>query len=174
MTCPQVLPQRSNMRSVADVMPAPRPHWVGDGFYVYPIFSHLAFSKELSPFLMFDYATPKKFPPTQKRLGVGEHPHRGFETVTICWNGEVEHSDSVGNRDTIREGDIQWMTAGRGIVHAEFHSTEFAKQGGLFEMAQLWVNLPAAKKMTPPKYQAILAKSIPTVPTSGGSVRVIA
>jgi redox-sensitive bicupin YhaK (pirin superfamily) len=125
------------------------------------VFANKAFTEDLSPFLMFDYAQPKHFPPTTKRLGVGRHPHRGFETVTLAFQGEVEHGDSQGNRGVIGAGDVQWMTAARGIVHEEFHSAEFAKRGGLFEMCQLWVNLPAAKKMIPPAYQEIKNTQIP-------------
>lgn len=174
-------------KAVKKVMPAQRPHWVGNGFNVYPVFAQLAFTAELSPWLMFDYAAPKQFEPTSKRLGVGKHPHRGFETVTIAFQGGVEHSDSVGNNDVIGPGDIQWMTAGRGIIHEEYHSTEFARTGGTFEMCQLWVNLPKKHKMHAPRYQPILAGDIPTVPLSAastgaveevcadaGSVRVIA
>ena len=108
----------ANMKAVKKVLPAQRPHWVGNGFHVFPVFAHYAFSNELSPWLMFDYAAPKHFEPTAKRLGVGQHPHRGFETVTIAWQGEVEHSDSVGNNDVIGAGDVQWMTAGRGATFA--------------------------------------------------------
>ena len=109
-------------------------HWVGDGFAVHPVFSNKAFTEELSPFLMFDYAAPRHFPPNNgPARGVGQHPHRGFETVTIAFDGEVEHADSVGNRGVIKPGDCQWMTAGRGIIHQEFHSTEFSKRGGTFE-----------------------------------------
>ena len=151
-------------RSIKTILPAPRPHWVGNGFHVFPVFNQLAFTAELSPFLMLDYAAPKQFDATAERRGVGQHPHRGFETVTIAFQGEVEHGDSLGNRDVIGTGDVQWMTAGRGIIHEEFQSTAFSKRGGTFEMIQLWVNLPAAHKMTAPKYQAILAKQIPQVP----------
>jgi hypothetical protein len=154
---------------------------VGDGFHVYPVFSDLAFTKHVSPFLMFDYAAPKHFTPTSKRRGVGQHPHRGFETVTIAFQGEVEHGDSTGNTGVIGPGDVQWMTAGRGIVHKEHHSTAFAKSGGTFEMCQLWVNLPKRNKMAPPGYQSILSKDIPEVALSAddvdmalGKVRVIA
>jgi len=154
----------SKFKRVGKIMPAPPKHWVGNGFNVYPVFSHLAFSEALSPWLMFDYAAPKHFEATKQRLGVGQHPHRGFETITIAFQGGVEHADSVGNRDVIGPGDVQWMTAGRGIIHEEFHSTEFAKTGGTFEMCQLWLNLPKKHKMVAPKYQPILAKSIPEVP----------
>ena len=152
------------LKAVKRVMPAPRPHWVGDGFHVFPVFSDLAFTEELSPWLMFDYAAPKKFDPTKKRLGVGQHPHRGFATVTIAFQGGVEHSDSAGNSDVIGPGDIQWMTAGRGIIHEEYHATEFARTGGTFEMCQLWVNLPAKHKMMAPTYQPILTGQVPVVP----------
>lgn len=112
---------------------------------------------------MFDYAAPKEFQPTTRRRGVGQHPHRGFETVTIAFQGEVEHRDSTGNSGVIGPGDVQWMTAAKGIIHEEFHSTKFAKEGGMFEMCQLWVNLPSSKKMTEPRYQPILNKDIPKV-----------
>ncbi len=130
----------------------------------------------LSPFLLFDYAGPMEFPPTQERLGVGEHPHRGFETVTIVYEGEVEHRDSSGGGGRIGPGDVQWMTAASGIVHEEFHGRDFARRGGMFEMVQLWVNLPAKDKMAPPRYQSILNSQIPAVSLPGGqgTVRVIA
>merc|ERR1719401_2057050 len=164
------------MKEVHDVMLKPRPHWVGDGFHVLPVFSQKAFTRDMSPFLMFDYGAPKVFSPTRGKLGVGQHPHRGFETVTIAWQGEVEHGDHLGNRDVIRAGDVQWMTAGRGIVHEEYHSREFAKTGGVFEMCQLWVNLPSKHKMDPARYQPIAGTSIPTVALDSGAgyVRVIA
>lgn len=130
----------------------------------------------ISPFLLFDYAGPMEFPPTEKRLGVGEHPHRGFETVTIVYSGEVEHRDSSGGGGGIGPGDVQWMTAASGLVHEEFHGREFARRGGMFEMVQLWVNLPAKDKMSPPHYQSILNSQIPvlSLPHGQGSVRVIA
>eukprot|EP00928_Gymnodinium_smaydae_P079655 TRINITY_DN63524_c0_g1_i1.p1 TRINITY_DN63524_c0_g1~~TRINITY_DN63524_c0_g1_i1.p1 ORF type:complete len:376 (+),score=32.02 TRINITY_DN63524_c0_g1_i1:61-1128(+) len=164
------------MKEVKDVMLKPRQHWVGDGFHVFPVFSSKAFTRALSPFLMFDYASPKHFDATRGKLGVGRHPHRGFETVTIAWQGEVEHGDHLGNRDVIHAGDVQWMTAARGIIHEEYHSREFAKTGGQFEMCQLWVNLPAKHKMDPARYQPIQSKSIPSVdlPSNAGYVRVIA
>jgi len=170
-----------NAKNIKDVMPAPSPHWVGDGFYVYPVFNDLAFTKHVSPFLMFDYGAPKEFQPTSKRLGVGKHPHRGMETVTIAWQGEVEHGDSVGNKGVIGPGEVQWMTAGRGIVHEEYHSRRIAKAGGTLEMCQLWVNLPKKHKMAPPGYQPILKEDIPQVPLTPddpemahGYVRIIA
>lgn len=151
-------------------------HWVGNGFPVRTLFSYSQFGSALSPFLLFDYAGPTTFPPTTERLGVGEHPHRGFETVTIVYDGEVEHRDSSGGGGSIGPGDVQWMTAASGVVHEEFHGTGFAKRGGAFEMVQLWVNLPAQDKMTTPRYQGILSKQIPvvTLPENQGSVRVIA
>jgi len=168
-------------KAIKDIMPAPEPHWVGDGFHVYPVFNDLAFTRHVSPFLMFDYAAPKHFAPTSKHRGVGQHPHRGFETVTIAFQGEVEHGDSTGNTGVIGPGDVQWMTAGRGIVHKEHHSASFAKSGGTFEMCQLWVNLPKRHKMTPPSYQPILGSDVPEVALSAddldmaqGKVRVIA
>jgi len=155
-----------SLRSVKQILPAAPKHWVGDGFNVHPVFANKAFTNELSPFLMFDYAPPQQFKPLKpgkKPLGVGQHPHRGFETVTVAFQGEVEHTDSVGNRDVIKSGDVQWMTAGRGIIHQEFHSEEFSKRGGLFEFCQLWVNLPKKHKMTKPAYQPIVEKDIPVV-----------
>jgi len=159
-------------KTIREICRKPPKHWVGDGFHVYPVFANKAFTSELSPFLMFDYAAPKHFPPEKNpsssrsnhRRGVGQHPHRGFETVTIAFEGEVEHADSAGNSGIIGPGDVQWMTAGKGIIHEEFHSTEFSKKGGIFEMCQLWVNLPSRQKMTKPRYQPILAKDIPQVP----------
>ena len=130
-------------------------HWVGDGFHVSTIFSmHSEDPESISPFLMMDHAAPKYFPPTDAKRGVGEHPHRGFETVTFAIKGEVEHRDSGGGGGTITTGGIQWMTAGSGVVHDEFHSREFSKKGGDFEMIQLWINLPSKFKMTKPRYQS--------------------
>lgn len=151
-------------------------HWVGDGFPVQTLFAYPDMGAALSPFLMLDYAGPAEFPPTHARLGVGEHPHRGFETVTIVYDGEVEHRDSSGGGGRIGPGDVQWMTAASGVVHEEFHGREFAQRGGRFEMIQLWVNLPAKDKMSPPRYQGILSSEIPqvAVPDGQGSVRVIA
>jgi redox-sensitive bicupin YhaK (pirin superfamily) len=152
------------------------PHWVGDGFPVRSIFSYGESAQEFSPFLLLDYAGPAAFTPTQQRRGVGPHPHRGFETVTIVYTGEVEHRDSSGGGGVIGPGDVQWMTAGAGIVHEEYHGSNFAKRGGPFEMIQLWVNLPAKDKMTQPRYQNITSRQIPRVELAGdaGFVRVIA
>lgn len=118
-------------------------HWVGDGFPVKSIFSYRDIAKEMSPFLLMDYAGPVVFAPTTRKLGVGQHPHRGFETVTIVYEGGVSHQDSSGGGGTIGSGDVQWMTAAAGLIHEEYHSPEYAQKGGLFEMVQLWVNLPA-------------------------------
>ena len=130
----------------------------------------------MSPFLMLDYAGPAYFPATSERKGVGSHPHRGFETVTIVYEGEVAHKDSTGQGGIIGSGDVQWMTAGAGILHEEFHSERFANQGGVLEMVQLWVNLPAKYKMTTPNYQAILSKDIPSIDLKSGAgvARIIA
>ena len=164
------------MKRILGVHSAPRPHWVGDGFPVRSLFSYQSHGEQLSPFLMLDYAGPVDFTPTDKPRGVGKHPHRGFETVTIVYQGEVSHRDSTGRGGVIGPGDVQWMTAGAGILHEEFHSPAFTKSGGPMEMVQLWVNLPAKDKMTPPGYQAILDRDIPKValPEGAGTVRVIA
>jgi redox-sensitive bicupin YhaK (pirin superfamily) len=150
-------------------------HWVGDGFPVRNLFPSNGVNQEVNPFLMLDYAGPSHFHPTKQKHGVGQHPHRGFETVTIAYQGSVEHRDSAGNAGVIRPGDVQWMTAASGVVHEEFHGREFAAEGGTFEMVQLWVNLPRAVKMAPPRYQGITKKEIPTVVLGGRSTaRVIA
>ena len=167
--------QRS-MKTLTQVTSAPRPHWVGDGFPVRSLFSYGSRSESLSPFLLLDHAGPADFTATTQPRGVGQHPHRGFETVTIVYQGEVAHRDSAGKGGVIGPGDVQWMTAGAGILHEEFHSTAFTQSGGTLEMAQLWVNLPAKDKMATPGYQAIFNAQIPrvTLPDNAGSVRVIA
>ena len=165
------------MKKVLGTRSAPARHWVGDGFPVHGLFGYTGSDvPERSPFLMLDYAAPTVFEPTTQRRGVGQHPHRGFETVTIVYAGEVEHRDSTGKGGVIGAGDVQWMTAGSGILHEEFHSTGYARSGGPFEMVQLWVNLPAKDKMAAPGYQAITADTIPEVALAGdaGRVRVIA
>ncbi|MFI5314720.1 MAG: pirin family protein [Myxococcota bacterium] len=151
-------------------------HWVGDGFPVRSIFSHQRPTPRVSPFLLLDYAGPAQFAPSSRPRGVGEHPHRGFETVTIVYQGEVEHRDSAGNEGRIGPGDVQWMTAGSGVLHEEMHSREFTHRGGALEMIQLWVNLPARHKMSRPRYQSLLARDIPTLPLADGQgeLRVIA
>lgn len=164
------------MKKIIGVYRNQNMHWVGDGFPVKNLFSYDRLGQAISPFLLLDYAAPYHFSPTTQQHGVGSHPHRGFETVTIAYQGEVTHKDSAGGGGTIQSGDVQWMTAGAGLVHEEFHSAEFAQKGGLFEMVQLWVNLPAADKMTAPKYQAIIAKDIPVInfEQDAGYIRVIA
>ena len=165
------------MKKILNVTSAPGRHWVGDGFPVHGMFGYSGPDvPQRSPFLMLDYAAPTRFEPTSQRRGVGQHPHRGFETVTIVYEGEVEHRDSTGKGGVIGPGDVQWMTAGSGILHEEFHSTGFGQRGGPFEMVQLWVNLPKQDKMTAPGYQGILDAQIPAVPLpeGAGSVRVIA
>jgi redox-sensitive bicupin YhaK (pirin superfamily) len=149
---------------------------VGDGFPVRSLFSYNSLGAHISPFLLLDYAGPHYFEPTSERRGVGQHPHRGFETVTIVYDGEVEHRDSTGAGGLIGPGDVQWMTAASGILHEEFHSPAFAARGGDFEMVQLWVNLPAKDKSAKPGYQTLLAADIPTaqLPNGAGSLRVIA
>ena len=151
-------------------------HWVGNGFPVRTLFFYQQLGKEMSPFLMLDLIGPAEFSATTERKGVGTHPHRGFETVTIVYEGGVSHKDSTGQGGTIGPGEVQWMTAGSGILHQEFHSEDFAKQGGILQMVQLWVNLPATHKMTAPAYQGILNQSIPEIELSNarGSIRVIA
>jgi redox-sensitive bicupin YhaK (pirin superfamily) len=163
-------------KSIRRILDAPSPHWVGDGFLVNPLFADLAFGNEISPFLMLDYAAPVEFRPSKTPPGVGPHPHKGFETVTIVYHGEVEHRDSAGNSGLIGPGDVQWMTAGSGLLHEEFHSREASRRGGVVSMAQLWVNLPARDKNAPPRYQDIRQQQIPSVPVTEGSgvIRVIA
>ena len=164
------------MKRVVAVHASPAGHWVGDGFPVRSLFSYDGLGAQLSPFLLLDYAGPADFAPAERPRGVGEHPHRGFETVTIVYQGEVEHRDSAGNGGRIGPGDVQWMTAAGGLMHEEFHSQRFTREGGTMEMAQLWVNLPAKDKMSAPHYQPIVAADIPNVelPDEAGRVRVIA
>ena len=162
------------MKKILSTHQAPARHWVGDGFPVHGLFGYNEGADARTPFLMLDYAAPYNFEPTTKRRGVGSHPHRGFETVTIVYDGEVEHRDSTGNGGVIGKGDVQWMTAGDGIIHSEFHSPDYASKGGPFEMAQLWVNLPASAKKTAAHYQAITSTDIPSVAIENGTVRVIA
>ncbi|HDT2542241.1 pirin family protein [Klebsiella sp. CN_Kp073] len=164
------------MKQITGVYTAPSQHWVGDGFPVRSMFSYQTHGEQLSPFLLLDYAGPHTFPAGSGKRGVGEHPHRGFETVTIVYSGEVEHRDSTGRGGVIGPGDVQWMTAGAGILHEEFHSEAFTRSGGELKMMQLWVNLPAKDKMTTPGYQSITADVIPqaTLEDDAGSVRVIA
>jgi redox-sensitive bicupin YhaK (pirin superfamily) len=157
------------MKNVLRVHRQPEGHWVGDGFPVHTVLDYQR-HPELSPFLLLDHAGPADFPPAEKPRGVGWHPHRGFETVTLVLDGEVDHEDTAGNGGRIGRGEVQWMTAGSGLLHQEMHSPEFTRRGGRFHALQLWVNLPAKSKMTAPRYQTLTAASIPAV----DGVRVIA
>ncbi len=164
------------MKKILGIYSAPRTHWVGNGFPVRTLFSYNGNGPALSPFLLLDHAGPAEFGPTPRSRGVGTHPHRGFETVTIVYKGEVAHRDSTGQGGVIGPGDVQWMTAGSGILHQEFHSDAFTRAGGTLEMVQLWVNLPARDKMTAPGYQAIADADIPelALANGAGTLRVIA
>lgn len=164
------------MKNIIGIYTSPKAHWVGDGFPVRTLFSYDNLGKHISPFLLLDHAGPAEFTPTSARRGVGQHPHRGFETVTIVYDGEVEHRDSTGSGGKIGPGDVQWMTAASGILHEEFHSQAFAKRGGTLEMVQLWVNLPAKDKMADAGYQTLLDADIPNIalPDQAGSLRLIA
>ncbi len=164
------------MKNILGIYSSPKQHWVGDGFPVRTLFSYDSLGKHTSPFLMLDYAGPTDFTPTQRPRGVGQHPHRGFETVTIVYQGELEHRDSTGSGGLIGPGDVQWMTAASGILHEEFHSAEFTRNGGTLEMVQLWVNLPAKDKQAEPGYQTIRDADIPNLPLKdkAGSLRLLA
>lgn len=165
------------LRSVDAIYRPPGLHWVGDGFRVHGYFSAIPDAvRRLSPFLLLDYHPSYNYPPTESPRGVGVHPHRGFETVTLAFQGSVAHHDSAGGGGVIGPGDVQWMTAASGILHKEYHEAEYARRGGAFQMAQLWVNLPKAHKMGPPRYQGITAAQISHValPDSAGEVRVVA
>lgn len=160
------------MRSIQHIHSDKTPHWVGDGFYVKTLINHLDNDADFNhyhtdPFLLLDYGQPTNFVPnpnykTQPH-GIGQHPHKGFETVTIAYAGEISHADSAGGYGVIQEGGVQWMTAGRGIKHEEFHSPDFSQRGGPFSMVQLWVNLPSAHKLTEPKYQTLKRDDLPIV-----------
>ncbi|MBK3393514.1 pirin family protein [Psychrobacter sp. M9-54-1] len=163
------------MRAIKHIHNDKAPHWVGDGFYVKTLFNHLDNEADFNyqhtdPFLLLDYGQPTTFAPNPNHEnephGIGQHPHKGFETVTIAYAGEISHADSAGGCGIIKEGDVQWMTAGRGIMHEEFHSPDFSRRGGLFSMGQLWVNLPSAHKLTAPKYQTLKRADLPIVDLS--------
>lgn len=177
-TLPSVPATQAPPRAIEGIHPAPGLHWVGDGFRVMGYFSaHPELARKLSPFLLLDYHPPYEYPPTDNpRRGVGSHPHRGFETVTLAFEGSVAHHDSTGNGGVIGPGDVQWMTAASGILHREYHEEGYARRGGTFHMMQLWVNLPRAHKMSPPRYQGLLAEQMGhvTLPDGAGLVRVIA
>jgi redox-sensitive bicupin YhaK (pirin superfamily) len=163
------------MKAIRNVLRNQPPHWVGDGFPVRTLFSYQQ-ANDFDPFLLLDYGGPYDFAPAEAPRGVGEHPHRGFETVTIVYQGELEHRDSAGNHGTIGAGEVQWMTAAAGVVHEEFHSEAFTRAGGAFEVVQLWINLPARQKLSPPRYQEILSSRIASVdlPNGAGKARIIA
>lgn len=167
------------LKKVIKIHQSSDTHWVGDGFPVQTVFAvhhqnHQGF--EIDPFLLLDYMAPHKFESSKVQKGVEYHPHRGFETVSVLYQGETTHSDNKGNKGTIKGGDVQWMTAGRGILHEEMHSKDFTAKGGIFESVQLWVNLPAKHKMTEPKYQDIVKANISVVnlPNHNGIIRIIA
>jgi redox-sensitive bicupin YhaK (pirin superfamily) len=169
------------MKKLLSVQRSAQRHWVGDGFPVRTLLSYQDPRPSLSPFLLLDYAGPAAFAAASRPRGVGQHPHRGFETVTVVYQGEVEHRDSAGNTGVVGPGDVQWMTAASGVLHEELHSRAFSQKGGTLEMVQLWVNLPARLKMSPPRYQTLLDAQIPVVAlpsvaphTGSGSLRVIA
>ena len=163
-------------KQVEMVLAPKQPHFVGDGFRVHNFIpSGYGLTMErMDPFIMLDYASRYHFPPTGKPKGVGVHPHRGFETVTIAYKGSVAHHDSAGGGGEVKEGDVQWMTAASGVLHKEYHAESFCASGGDFQMVQLWVNLPAKDKMSTPKYQAIENSNIPKIKVDGGIVEVIA
>ncbi|MFK8267114.1 pirin family protein [Capnocytophaga cynodegmi] len=163
-----------NTKTIEKIVRPGTPHFVGDGFRVHNFIPGTSSMERMDPFIMMDYNAPYVFPPSAIPKGVDVHPHKGFETVTIAYKGKVEHADSAGGGGVIGEGNVQWMTAGNGILHKEFHETEWSKSGGLFHMMQLWVNLPAKYKTTPPKYQAIKNADIPKVLIADGEVAVIA
>lgn len=164
------------LKKLERIIPPPPPHMVGDGFRVHNFFpsSGIQNKQRMSPFFMLDYASPYNFPPSEKQRGVDVHPHRGFETVTIAYQGKVAHHDSAGNHGVIGEGDVQWMTAASGVLHKEYHEKDFSKKGGTFQMVQLWVNLPAKYKMSAPQYQEIKKEMMGRLTFEGGLLEVIA
>lgn len=164
----------ARIKNIEEVLQPRGQHWVGDGFPVRTLFTYDRYGKTMSPFLLLDFAGPAEFAPADRPRGVGQHPHRGFETVTLVYKGEVDHLDTAGNSGHLEPGDVQWMTAASGIVHQEFHSQAFTENGGLFHAIQLWVNLPAKDKMSPPRYQDIPSSKIPVVDGDGGTLRIIA
>lgn len=170
------LPPMNKLRTIEKIISPPAPHMVGDGFRVHhflPMDSDETLQR-MSPFFMLDYGSKYEFTPSDNPRGVGVHPHRGFETVTIAFKGKIAHHDSAGNHGIIGEGDIQWMTAGSGVLHKEYHEKEFSKKGGLFQMVQLWINLPSKYKLTPPRYQEITADKKGIVKLNKGVVEIIA
>ena len=171
-----VMTKERTMKKLLRIHLSSGMHWVGNGFPVRSVFDYNGLGRELSPFLLLDYAAPYELPPSHEKRGVGGHPHKGFETVTVVYQGELEHRDSSGGGGKIGAGDVQWMTAGSGIVHEEFHSQDFTRRGGTLQMVQLWVNLLAKDKSAKPRYQSLLKAQIPDfpLPQEAGKVRVIA
>ncbi len=169
-------PAQDVLKKLVRIHQGSEMHWVGNGFPVRSVFDYNGLGRELSPFLLLDYAAPRPFPPGDEKRGVGAHPHKGFETVTIAYQGELEHRDSSGGGGRIGPGDVQWMTAGKGIVHEEFHSRDFTRTGGTLQMVQLWLNLRAKDKGAKASYQTLLKAQIPVVelPQGPGTLRVIA
>ncbi len=163
-------------KNIERIIAPPPTRWVGNGFKVHNFFPGVLQIERMSPFVLLDYNARMKFPPSDVPQGVGVHPHRGIETVTVAYHGKVAHHDSAGHGGVIKEGDLQWMTAGNGILHKEYHEERFNALGGDFQMAQIWVNLPAKDKMTPPKYQPLVHKDIPKhqLPDNAGTVEVVA
>lgn len=165
--------EKANHKTLYKILQPKEKHWVGNGFYVSTMFSVFSEDyKHITPFILMDHAAPKQFPATNEKLGVDVHPHRGFETVTFAIQGEIDHRDSGGGGGRIKTGGVQWMTAGSGVVHEEYHSRDFAKTGGIFEMVQLWVNLPAKHKMTTPRYQSKNKEDFPVVEQHEGDIQV--
>lgn len=169
----------SKVKQVKTILKAKPLRWVGDGLPVYNALNHIGpngYGIYLNPFILLDYVAPYPFEPSDTPRGIGEHPHRGFETVTMAYEGEISHQDTHGHSGTIHPGDVQWMTAGSGVQHAEKHSDKFSKEGGVLEMIQLWINLPKKDKMTTPKYQALTKDEIPEVelPHHAGKASLIA
>lgn len=166
------------IKAIEQIIAPPAPHWVGDGFHVHNFFpgSPSISPQRMSPFFLMDYNAKIIFQPSKQPHGVGVHPHRGFETVTIAYQGKVAHHDSAGNSGIISQGDVQWMTAASGVLHKEYHEKEWSKKGGIFQMVQLWVNLPAKFKMNPPKYQALRQEEFGKfeLPDQTGVIEVIA
>ena len=163
-------------KTIARISKPGTPHFVGDGFRVHNFIPGTSTMQEMDPFIMLDYNSPYRFAPSEIPRGVGVHPHKGFETVTIAYKGKVEHADSTGSGGVINEGDVQWMTAAKGILHKEFHEKEWSKKGGDFQMVQLWVNLPAIYKKSDPKYQNLRNADMQKVslPDNGGEIEIIA
>ena len=165
-------------RNIEKIIPPPPVHWVGDGFRVHNFIPGMGqmTRERVSPFILLDYNSKYYFAPAERPRGVGVHPHRGFETVSIAYKGKIAHHDSFGNSGVIDEGDVQWMTASSGLLHKEYHEKEFSEKGGIFHMVQLWVNLPAKVKMSPPKYQAITNDEMGKylLPDGAGVIEVIA